>query len=95
MSLVILNQTALTPVGVDAFVRRSLIMCFERELLNIIVERVRGIDDKPFSITIAEALKEYADACLLGKSANNSIEEFESSNGCIIRIISGLHTFKI
>lgn len=70
-------------------------MDFERELLNIIIERVKGIDDKPFCFTIAEALKEYAGACLLGKSANNSIEEFESSNGCVIRVISGLHSFKI
>ena len=70
-------------------------MCFERELLNIIVERVRGINDEHFSIAMAKALKEYADACLAGTSANNVVEEFESSNGCAIRIIFGLHRFNV
>lgn len=68
-------------------------MCFNRFLVNLIVEKTEGPDDEAFCFAMAKALKEYADACLAGKQANNSIEEFRSSNGCDVRMISGLHNY--
>ncbi|MHB1329656.1 MAG: hypothetical protein ACYC2K_15770 [Gemmatimonadales bacterium] len=60
-------------------------------LAVIAVERLQDTEDL-FSPHVAMALREYADAVERGDAGRLAAEQFDTSNGCSVRVIAGCFT---